>query len=99
MKRIRIDIRTETRRPRAFTYKPRKPKLDRQIPPRAPIKPETMVPADSYLIAVMKNLRFAKHIKAPKTERLLWGRLMRFLATGERDDGKRPRIRIVDGGG
>jgi hypothetical protein len=54
--------------------------------------------ADSYVTRLMNEAaaaqRLVKDAKAYEAE--CWAKLSRYLADGTRDDGKRPRIRIVD---
>jgi hypothetical protein len=55
-------------------------------------------PADSYLTKLMNEAatarRLARDAKAYETE--VWGKLSRYLTDGTRDDGKKPRIRIIE---
>jgi hypothetical protein len=53
--------------------------------------------ADSYFIQCLTNMIVSRQIKAGKViDRKLQDRLMRYLLDGTRDDGKKPRIRIVE---
>ena len=97
MKRVRIEIETETRRPRnskGFTYKARSTPETRRLDR---LRIEATTPADSYLTRLMNEAatarRLARDAKAYETD--CWAKLSRYLLDGTRDDGKKPRIRIV----
>jgi hypothetical protein len=62
------------------------------------LKEEASKPADSYLIRLMQEARVARRLAKDATayEVKCWDKITRYLATGERDDGKKPRIRIVE---
>jgi hypothetical protein len=53
--------------------------------------------ADSYFVQCLRNMIISRQISCRAADRrMLQDRLMRYLETGERDDGKKPRIRIVE---
>jgi hypothetical protein len=59
---------------------------------------EATTAADSYVTRLMNEARFAQRVTktAKEFEQETWAKLSRYLIDGIRDDGKRPRIRIVD---
>jgi hypothetical protein len=61
------------------------------------LKEEASKPADSYLIKLMQEARAAQRLvkDARAYEAECWAKLSRYLLDGTRDDGKKPRVRII----
>jgi hypothetical protein len=55
-------------------------------------------PADSYVVRLMEQMQQAVQVQinAKKFREECNQRLLRYLATGERHDGKKPRVRIIE---